>query len=401
MKNPKEITELKIARNGIYAGILKRTTRGCEFEFVREFFQQQEFDGIAFSMKKNKLTWENYGVNLFPFFAGLLPEGLRFKNLVRNLKTGEDDLFSILAAIGQNVIGDVYVTSENSISEWAAPRLKEINFYDYFQQTITSNKIFHDYSLAGVQNKISASMISFPLNIAKENAMYILKLNPADKANLVQNEYHCLELARKCGLKTEKAKIVKDKDDNPGLLVTRFDRTWSAKKQCFLMHHQEDACQLLDRYPADKYRISFNDIVKGIEKHVSAAKPAILKLLQLYAFSYLAGNGDLHAKNISLLVKAGNNMAEISPVYDIVCTRIYGDHNMAIKLDGRDDNLKRKNFINFGELFGIPQTATGKMLDKLLQRFERHNAILYNIPMTDKQKKLLKKAIEKRFADLS
>jgi serine/threonine-protein kinase HipA len=142
MKNPKEITELKIARNGIHAGILKRTDKGCKFEFSQEFVQQQDFDGISFSMQKNKLTRENYGVNLFPFFAGLLPEGLRLKSLVRNLKTSNDDLFSILAAIGQNVIGDVYVDSEDQAIVNATPGLKEINFYDFFQLNFTLHIFF-------------------------------------------------------------------------------------------------------------------------------------------------------------------------------------------------------------------------------------------------------------------
>jgi serine/threonine-protein kinase HipA len=210
-----------------------------------------------------------------------------------------------------------------------------------------------------------------------------------------------MELARKCGIETAKTKLVKDKDSNYGLLVTRFDRTWNPKEEKFLMHHQEDACQFLNKYPAEKYRISINDIVKGIEKHVPAAKVAILKLLQLYAFSYLIGNGDLHAKNVSLLIKSDSQFPELSPAYDLICTYIYGDHKMAIKLDGRDDNLKRKNFIDFGLRFGVPEVACNKMLDRLLFKLKDHSSLLNQVPITEKSRALLSGMLKKRFNDLS
>lgn len=401
MTEPKNIDELKIFKSGILAGFLKRTDNGCEFRYDEAFFQQADSAGISFHMPKTRKALSNNGVNLFPFFAGLLPEGLRLKALTKNLKTSADDLFSIFAAIGSHVIGDVYAEPVEQAFEKETPKLSQINFYEYFHKLLASNEIRKDESIAGVQEKISASMISFPINIARQDAKYILKLNPANKPNLVENEHYCMELARKCGIETAKTKLVKDKDSNYGLLVTRFDRTWNPKEEKFLMHHQEDACQFLNKYPAEKYRISINDIVKGIEKHVPAAKVAILKLLQLYAFSYLIGNGDLHAKNVSLLIKSDSQFPELSPAYDLICTYIYGDHKMAIKLDGRDDNLKRKNFIDFGLRFGVPEVACSKMLDKLLFKLKDHSSLLNQVPITEKSRALLSGMLKKRFNDLS
>lgn len=400
MIEPKNTDELKIFKCNALAGLLKRTDNGCEFSYDESFLQQADSAGISFCMPKTRQTLSNNGVNLFPFFVGLLPEGLRLKALTKNLKTSPDDLFSIFAAIGSHVIGDVYAEPDEQNFEQEAPKLSQINFYEYFHKLLASNEICKDEAIAGVQEKISASMISCPINIAKQDIKYILKLNPADKPDLVENEHYCMDLARKCGIETAKTKLVKDKDGNYGLLVARFDRTWSVKEKSFLMHHQEDACQFLNRYPAEKYRISFNDVAKGIEKHVPAKKVAILKLLQLYAFSYLIGNGDLHAKNISLLIKSAGGFPELSPAYDLICTYIYGDHKMAIKLDGRDDNLKQKNFIELGLRFDIPEVACKKMLDKLLSKFKDHSRILDQIPAAAKQKIQLSKMISKRLEDL-
>jgi len=401
MKDARSISELNIFRDGQRAGILRRTPAGCEFTFSEDFLQQQNFAGLCFCMQKSQTCLINPGVNLFPFFAGLLPEGLRLKSLLRNLKTSEDDLFSMFASIGDQVIGDVYAGIERSVDETQIPKLREINFYEYFQKVLSGSAIMRDEAIAGAQEKLSASMISFPVNIAKENCRYILKLNPPDKPNLVENEHFCMELARKCGIETARTSLVRDRDGNNGLLVTRFDRVWNEKSGRFLMHHQEDACQMLDRYPADKYRVAFNDIVRGIMRHVAAAKVAILRLIEVYAFSYLVGNGDLHAKNLSLLVKSGSRMAEVSPAYDLLCTYIYGDHKMALKLDGRDDNLKRHTFVDFAGRFGVSEAAVSKMLDRLTARFCRYSAVLQHIPMTEKQRTQLEKVTKKRLQDLS
>ena len=149
-----------------------------------------------------------------------MPEGRRFNALVFKLKTSNDDLFPIFAAVGADCIGDVYVENFSRTGESPPPKLKEVGFYTYFEELLDPQSATLDTkSLAGVQEKISASMISFPLNIARNSKAYILKLNPADKNNLIQNELCCLQLAQKCGFMVAKAKIVSDRDQNLGLLV--------------------------------------------------------------------------------------------------------------------------------------------------------------------------------------
>ena len=209
-----------------------------------------------------------------------------------------------------------------------------------------------------------------------------------------------MELAQKCGLKVAKVKLIHDRNRNQGLLVQRFDREYNETSKRILMHHQEDACQFLDKYPADKYRISLNEIAVGIRNLSSAPEIMILKLLQLYCFSYLLCNGDLHAKNISLITRAQSSMVELTPAYDLICTLIYGDQTMALKIDGRNDNIRRATILHFAKRFGVPEAATNQMLDKLLQNFCKNRNILEKIPMTDKQRSFLQKTMEKRTRDL-
>ena len=108
----------------------------------------------------------------------------------------------------------------------------------------------------------------------------------------------------------------------------------------------------------------------------------ILNLLDQYAFSYLICNGDLHAKNISLHTLEDGTIT-LTPLYDLICTAIYGDFKMALKIDGRDDNIKRKTFIAFAERYGINAKAMNSALDNLLNRFINHFQSLYSIEMKE------------------
>jgi len=399
----KDIEKLVIYRDDLKAGILQRTSTGCIFQFDPQFLSSQRFQWLTLRIKKSHQPISITGSNLHPFFAGLLPEGRRLNTLKKILKTSADDMFSLFAAAGNNVIGDVHCqTGNKTANAYRVPPLKKIDFYEYFSDLLSFNSYQSgEDSIAGVQEKISASMISFPLNIARARNSYILKLNPEDKPDLVQNELYCMELAEKCGLNVAKVKLVRDRSSNLGLLVQRFDRDYDETLNQPVMHHQEDACQFLDKFPSEKYRISLNDIAAGICDLSSASSVMLLKLLQLYCFSYLLGNGDLHAKNISLMVKHGSSLVELTPTYDLICTFIHGDRQMALKIDGRNDNIRRATILDFAERFNLSGPAVQNMLDKLIKSFSSHCTILEKIPIIARQRTLLQKTIQKRLADLS
>lgn len=397
----KEHNELKVYRGEYLAGMLRRTTKGCEFNFDPSYLENENFNGLSYKMQKKEKPYVFFGVNLPPFFAGLLPEGLRLKAIVKKLKTSEDDLFSILTAIGERCVGDVYVKDGvTQKAEFEVIDLKDIDFYELFQRNLDSELLqMSDDALAGVQEKISASMISFPVRFAKKHKSYILKLNPADKPKLVQNEHICLQIAKKCGLEVNATSIVQDKNSNAGLLVERFDRLPGDTNIEQRMIHQEDACQFLDRYPADKYRLSFKEVCEGVAEYTTAPVIELQKVIKLYAFSYLVGNGDLHAKNISLQTHPKTGRVHLSPVYDVICTYIYNDRKMALKVDGRDDNIKREHFIQFAKRFGVKEKATEMMLDKLLAKFGQNWQMLLSV-MSEKEQNLYSAMVNKRIADL-
>ncbi len=404
----KQITHADVYKKNILAGVLSRTSRGCKFEYNENFLALNS-EGISYHMPIAQETYETSGVNLPPFFAGLLPEGLRLNALIEKIKTSADDLLSLLLAIGANCIGDVNVcpSGENPTlesREIEGEDLESIDFYELFKNSLgidEKNDLLHEPAIPGVQEKISLRRISLPIKFTRrKQKSFILKLNPPSKPLMIENEAFFLNMARACGLDVNDAAVIRDKNNNAGLLVERFDRIYDLKTKTILQVHQEDACQFLDKYPADKYRIPYADIARGIEKHSSASVLEIANLLKLIAFSYLIGNGDLHAKNISLRTNIATDRVELTPAYDILTTLPYGDRKMALRFDAKDDSLNRQMFITFGQRFGIREAAIVGILDELCSSAKIWISRVPEIGFADKQTADIQRTMELRINEL-
>ena len=393
--------QIEVYKNEMFVGTLSRTPKGSRFEFAQEIIDDAVRSKITYRITAQSQPLEITGVNLHSYFAGLLPEGLRLKAIVKNLKTSEDDLFSILAGSGLEPVGDLHFKIPGA-AEKKRKKTHQFSVDDFsaLKKEILQSGESLNNPVSGVQNKISASRLTLPLKtgIKSRNKQFILKFDSAETPNLVENEWHCLKLAKACGLKVNEAKVIKDSQGEKALLVTRFDRKWLPEKKKFIRFHQEDACQFLDRYPADKYNLTMQEIAESLKIFSESPQIEILNLLKLAAFCYLIGNGDLHGKNISLLQKS---ISELSPVYDMVCTYVYGDQQMALSMDGKKDNWKRKLFTSFGERYGIPAVSIEKMLDQLVIKFEKNRNILLNVPFLESKKAALELLFKKRLGHLS
>ncbi len=402
---------ISVLKSGIFAGTLSRTTHGARFTYDERFRSEaltQHHYGLAFSLSPKQPVFEITGNNLHPFFAGLLPEGLRLKALRQSLKTSDDDLFTMLAALGSNSIGDVYAEPDYSQEEspeemnFASSSWEEVSFLELFEESIRSPDFRMreiDTGVPGVIPKISASMVSFPIRIKKKNREYILKLGTDEHPQLVRNEYFFMQMAGACGFFTAGTTLVRDRDGRDGLLVERFDREFEKEKRMFRRLHQEDACQFLGRYPQDKYRLSLREIAEGIAKFSMSPIIEIRRLIELYVFSYLIGNGDLHAKNVSLLEDTRGRI-RLSPVYDMVSTLPYGDRKMAIKLGAKDDNFRLKDILDFGRQNKLPERAVQASIEKLIRGATQVISRVREIGLSEKQSADLERTFAERAGKL-
>lgn len=383
-------------RNQERVGVLRRTSHGSVFEYDAAFFEAHRHlpGGVATSLPYAKRAIESNGVNLPTYFAGLLPEGLRLKALVSRVKTSEDDLFSLLVAAGADTVGDLFPVLPGATTQLddggAELELATVSFKELFEQSLALET---EPVVAGVQQKLSPSVISFPF--ATRGRRWILKLDPPDKPGLVRNEVFFMQLAARCGLDVARVHAVTDREGALGLLVERFDRRRENRR--WVGVHQEDACQLLNRYPADKYRVSINDVAKAFEQFAAAPTVEVLRLIELVAFSFVVGNGDLHAKNISLL---GDAALQLSPAYDLLSTRPYGDLQLALKIDGRNDKVTRRHFIDFGARFRVAPKAVEAKLDAIVNGVREAMSQLAELGLEPKRARQLRELMTRRLAAL-
>lgn len=293
------------------------------------------------------------------FFAGLLPEGRRLNALVRTAKTSADDELGLLLAVGTATIGDVYVL-EGETAQQETPTVRippdpaELNF----AELMTTQGISLNPRLAGVQDKASAQMISF--HASKANVDYLIKFDPPEFPHLCQNEKYFLDRAHKLRLDVAQAQLLTDNAGAHALLVKRFDRR---NKE---LVHVEDGAQVLGRYPADKYNLSFEEVAAELARQTLSGMASSINLMTQLAFAWLTGNGDLHAKNLSLV--GTSEGALIAPMYDLPSSLFYSDLDpeLALTVDGVTV-LTPPRFNAVGHELGLPTASLNLIRQRVLK----------------------------------
>jgi serine/threonine-protein kinase HipA len=186
------------------------------------------------------------------------------------------------------------------------------------------------------------------------------------------------------------AEIVHDGTGVPGLLVRRFDRADRAGR--VTMSAVEDGCQVLGRYPADKYALTAEEVVRGLA-HVTRAGPVAARdLLSQLAFAYLTCNGDAHAKNFAVV----RTQAEwrVTPAYDLPCSYVYGDTTMALTIDGkRQEDIGRDSFVALGASAGLPARAVTRVVDELCAAVDGWIDRLDELPFDERRVHRLRRAV--------
>lgn len=275
-----------------------------------------------------------------------------------------------------------------TVSDWS-----EVRFDELLPASVGNPERIDRVAIPGVQDKVSARMINVP--VARTNDRYLLKLDPPEFPHLVANEAFFLEAARRSGIDAAEAEVVHDAAATPGLLVRRFDRV-PARDGGVTMLAQEDACQVLSRYPADKYRVTTEEVVGALAGVCRARPVAALALIRQIAFAYLACNGEAHAKNFSVL-RTEEDEWRVTPAYDVPTSYVYGDHTMALTLNGKSkEDIGRRDFIALGETVGVRARAVESALDELVEHVDLWIDDVAGLPFDEGVLQKFRRAIEYR-----
>jgi serine/threonine-protein kinase HipA len=302
------------------------------------------------------------------YFAGLLPEGRRLSGLRRAAKTSADDDLTLLLAVGLDTVGDVQIVPAGERPTPAEPLVQVHKSFEEvtFSEILEAADVIDPVALAGVQDKASARMISVP--VGRAGKRYILKVDPPEFPYVVENEAYFIRRAALAHFPVVGASIVHDATGRHGLLVERFDRVNGPDGQPVALA-VEDAAQVLGLYPADKYRVSAEEVVAALSQACAARGLAARNIFRQLCFAWLTGNGDVHAKNISILATPEGEW-RVSPAYDLPSTVPYRDHTLALAMGGKHDGLSRRSLLAFAAATGVPARAAERTLEDVLEATE-------------------------------
>jgi serine/threonine-protein kinase HipA len=289
---------------------------------------------------------------------------------VRNLiGSATDDLFAVLAATGADAIGDVDVRVPGEGHRMPTLALEAAaQLIDALLEGRRGLPLEHLSAIPGVQPKLSIGAIVR----TGRTASFIAKFASPDFPHLLENEFAFMRLAKRCRLNVANVRLT-----TKALIVQRFDRRPQPGSRGFAKEHVEDMLQVMDRFPNSKYSMEYDEILAAM-RALGVSKATLLNALRLYVFSYVIGNGDLHAKNVSLLLDKNYQQWSLSPAYDLLSTLPYtqtlsGADRMALALHEESfGRFTRSEFIEFGMRFGLPERAVDQMVERIAHSALQH-----------------------------
>ena len=260
------------------------------------------------------------------------------------------------------------------------------------------------FTVPGVQKKLSLhlSREDTPrLTLVNYPTGYILKPQTDEYAALPEMEYLVMQMAEVSGIKTVPHALLRlPSQENAFAYITkRIDR---ADGQMLAM---EDFCQLDGRLTEDKYRGSYERCGKIIKTHSMNDGLDLAQLFFRVVFSFAVGNSDMHLKNFSLIeTEEGSGVYVLSAAYDMLSTNVViplDKEELALTINGKKQNIRRKDFLVFADTIGIPERSAEKMIEKIIKLKDKYISMCRDSYMPEQMRANLENLIEQRIAVLT
>jgi serine/threonine-protein kinase HipA len=325
-----------------------------------------------------------------PFIAGLLPEGWLDRVL-----PGRDERDILLS--GRRYMSNVAIVNDlanlavihadfltSPLRKWTKRGLFTGQYLGPGRNQITDSfetqvaKLYQDADtprLSGVQIKAPMHLSSKGELVEATGRSFTHILKPGGTGGfetLPVVEWFCLDLARRVGFNVPSFALVTMPEGlPPALLVERFDiRT---KPQSGTLYCLEDFCSLLDVGSEAKYEATIERVARALRPISTDPEQDLLALFRRALFAWLVADGDMHLKNMALLktAEAGDTAFRViamAPIYDVVTTRVFPTlkhDRMALKLNGKDDRLRRTDFTTLGRTIGLSAERANQAIDML------------------------------------
>ena len=284
---------------------------------------------------------------------------------------------------------------------FGSDRIPELDLDEEKLKELANEAVNRGYTVPGVQRKMSLQLFSDKkktrLILVNYPTGYILKPQVPEFRALPEAEHLVMCMADASGIVTVPHALLQ-LQDGFAYITKRIDRVF--EKDSVRMLAMEDFCQLDLRLTEDKYRGSYERCEKIVERYSTRAGLDRTELFLRIVFSFLIGNSDMHLKNFSLLeTQEGSGEYALSPAYDMLPVNLImpeDEEELALTLNGKKMNLRKKDFYIFAEKCGIAHNSAEKMIGKLVSMKEVYQKMNRESMLPEEIKEQFEKLIEER-----
>ena len=225
-------------------------------------------------------------------------------------------------------------------------------------------------TLTGVQAKLSLDIKKGGRNEAERFTIvglwgrYILKPQTERFANLPELEDLTMHLAEIAKIQVVPHSLIRFSDGELCYITRRIDRTENGEKLAM-----EDMCQLTERLTEHKYKGSYEQIAKVIQKYSSVPKLDLVNYWEQVVFSWITGNADMHLKNFSLYSKV-DHLYNLTPAYDMLSTALVMPEDieeLALTLNGKKRKIRKSDFEISMRESELEEKVIGNIFNKFLK----------------------------------
>ena len=225
-------------------------------------------------------------------------------------------------------------------------------------------------TLTGVQAKLSLDIKKGGRNEAERFSIvglwgrYILKPQTERFANLPELEDLTMHLAEIAKIQVVPHSLIRFSDGELCYITRRIDRTENGEKLAM-----EDMCQLTERLTEHKYKGSYEQIAKVIQKYSSVPKLDLVNYWEQVVFSWITGNADMHLKNFSLYSKV-DHLYNLTPAYDMLSTALVMPEDieeLALTLNGKKRKIRKSDFEISMRASELEEKVIGNIFNKFLK----------------------------------
>jgi serine/threonine-protein kinase HipA len=364
------------------------------FRYDPEWLSSERAFPISLSMPLSTRAWT--GESTRSFFDGLLPDDRTVREKIAAREHADSaGIFDLLAVLGRDCVGALRFVPEGDdpgdpakmayrhvTDEEIAKRIASL---DTAPLGVHADDDDFRISIAGMQEKTAFLRMDeqWQLPLGPTPTSHIFKParkerpDGADFSDTPWNEWVCLSLCRALGLDAARADVLMF-DNNPVIVVERFDRVW--RGDVLYRLPQEDLCQALGVPPSRKYQSDGGpgiiNVLKCLNGSESPREDRITFMKTQIVFWLLAAI-DGHAKNFSIFITPGG--FKLTSLYDVISASPYpqlSDQKVKLAMaigDNRHYRLKEimpRHFYQTGRKAGLREEDIDEIFSYLAARLD-------------------------------